>query len=142
MRVLRHNGHVVKFYDSPEDMTMRRYQRFSKFVMIDAGVGSDFNDFNLRSQKVIKLLKQDLKKEALIEFNNRFQMVYNAFEEYSPKHRALAILVHSIDDKVYANNDYGADTLDEIIDKLEEIGVTQKQAKETVDEVKKKLKKN
>lgn len=136
MRVVKVGESVVEFFDSPDEMPMRRYQRFNKFVMIDNEVGSNFEDYNRRTMKGIELLKKNLVTEAIQEFSNRRQMVFNSFEGYSPKGRALAILVHSIDGDVF--NDYSKGSLDKIEDKLNEIGFSYKLTEETVREVKKK----
>ncbi len=128
---------VVEFYNSAELIPMKRYQRFNKFLMIDNDVGSDFADFNKRSVKAIEYLKKGMKEDAVLELENRRQMVYNAYMEYSPKNRALAILVKSINGEECT--DYSSDGLDEIIDKLDKLGFTYKQVQDTVDEVKKKI---
>lgn len=130
----------VVFFDSPEDLPFRRYQRFNKFLMIENEIGSDFADFDKRTEKAIRLLSQGMVKEAKQELVNRRQLVFNAFSEYSPKGRALAILVKSINGIEY--HDFTKDGLDLIIDKLNEIGFSQKESTETVEKVKKKSKKN
>lgn len=136
MREIEVKGHKVKIYDSAERMTMKRYQRFNKFLMIDNEVGSDFTDFNTRLSKAIQFLKKGMRDEGVAELENWRQMVYNAFTEYSPKSMALALLVHSIDDEVYT--DISASSLQKVLDRLEEIGFTQEQALQNIDEVKKK----
>lgn len=137
MRKANFNNHEIVFYDSPEDLPLNRYQRFNKFLMIDNEVGSDFEDYVQRTRRAIEFLNFGQYKEAAQEISNRAQMVFNAFEEYVPRNRALAILVYSIDGKVCS--DYTKTGLDEIIEKLDEIGFTKKQAQQTVQEVKKKI---
>ncbi len=131
------NGHIVVTFNDPEELPMRRYQRFNKFLMIANEVGSTFEDFNQRDAKAYAFLKNGLFPEAMQELKNRSQCVYNAFMEYSPKGRAMAILVHSIDDKIYTG--HSSSTIDEILDKLEEIGLSYKQSNEIVNEAKKKI---
>ena len=135
MRSEKIGNHTIQFFDSAENMPMKRYQKFNKFLAKDNEIGSDFSDFNQRSLKAIEYLKKDMKDEAVKELENRRMMVFNAFKEYSPKHNSLAILVHSIDGQIYT--DVSTDGLQEIIDKLDEIGFTQEQVKETVSQVKK-----
>ncbi len=137
MRETEINGHIVLTYNDPENLTMRRYQRFNKFLMIDNEVGSSFEDYNKRSEKLVGFLTAGLNKEALQELKNRNQMVYNAFMEYSPRGRAMAILVYSIDGEVY--EDFSSSGIDRILDKLEKIGLSQKQATTIVFETKKKI---
>lgn len=136
MRTIEIGKHKVEVFDSAEMMPMKRYQRFNKFLMIDNEVGSDFADFNKRSSKAIELLKKGLLDEAVKELDNRRQMVYNAFMGYSPKGRAMAIMVHSIDGEVFT--DYSKGGLDKVIDRLDEIGFTYALTDETVRDVKKK----
>lgn len=140
MRIIEHKKHKIEIYNSAEDMPIKRYQRFNKMLMIDNEVGSSFQDFDARSLKAIEYLKKGLMNEAIQELENRRQMVYNAFMEYSPKGRALAILIHSIDGEVY--KDFSADSLDRVLDKLDKIGFSHTQSEETVAEVKKKSKWN
>lgn len=136
MRVLDVNGHKVEIYDTAEKMTMKRYQRFNKFLMIDNEVGNDFADFNQRLAKAIAYLKKGMQSEGVAELENWRQMVYNAFTEYSPKGMALALLVHKIDGEVY--DDMTASGLQNILNRLEEIGFTEEGATNTVADVKKK----
>lgn len=137
MKTTEINGVIVKTYDNPEELPMRRYQRFNKFLMIENEVGSTFEDYKKRSEQEIAYLRNGMIQEAIQELSNRTQMVYNAFMEYSPKGRAMAILVHSIGGTIY--KDYTASGLDAILDDLENIGLSQKIATEIVDETKKKI---
>lgn len=140
MKHLNVNGREIQIYNSAEVMPMKRYQRFNKFLMIDNEVGSDFEDFNRRSSKAIEFFKKKMIEEGIKELESRRQMVYNSFMEYSPKGRAFAILVHSIDGIVC--NDYSKEGLDEVLKKLDSIGISQLEVVDTVGEVKKKSKKN
>lgn len=136
MKKVNIGNHEIKFFDTAENMTMKRYQRFNKFLMIDNEVGSDFADFDSRLKKATKFLSKGMQGEAVKELENLRQMVFNSFMEYSPKNMALALLVQSIDGEEC--KDISGGGLTEILDKLEEIGVTQALANATVQEVKKK----
>lgn len=140
MELVEINGHKIEFYNSPEKLSMRRYRRFNKFLMIDNEVGSDFEDYNRRTLKTIEFLKKDLRKEAIQELSNRRQMVWNAFTEYSPKDQALAITVYSIDGEI--QKDFSQHGLEAIIDRLDEIGFSKENVDNTLRKVKKKSKKN
>lgn len=137
MKTIEFEGHKVEIYNSPEDMPMKRYNRFNKFLMIDNEVGFSFEDYNKRSAKTYSFMKRGMNKEAMQELKNRNQMVFNAFMEYNPKGRAMAILVHSINNTVF--RDYSGDGLDKVLDELEKIGFAQRIASQTVDEAKKKI---
>ena len=134
-RYTNYKMNIASFAPS-EKMTMKRYQRFNKFLMVDNEVGSDFADFNTRISKVIQFLKKGMRTDAVKELDNFRQMVYNSFMEYSPKGYALALLVHKIDGVEYT--DITAGGLKKVLEKLEEAGVTQEEAIKKVREVKKK----
>ena len=140
MKTIEIGEHKIEMWESAEQMTMKRYHRFNKFLMIDNEVGSDFTDYNKRTEKAIQFLKNKMVEEALKELDNRRMLVFNSFSGYQPKGRALAIMVKSIDGEEF--KDFSSSTLDKILDKIEEIEMSQTQAKEIVDEVKKKSKKN
>jgi len=136
MKKIKLENEVVEFYDSPETMSIERYQKFNKFIMIDNEVGSSISDYDKRMQKAIKFVSSDLKKEALQELENNRQNVYNCLNEYTPRNKAVALLVKSIGKKKYKKIDSG--TLKEIEYELDRIGFTKKMMDEVIDEVKKK----
>jgi len=129
-------SHSVEFYDSPETLPIIRYQKFNKFLMIDNEVGSSISDYDKRMQKAIKFLNSDLKPEALKELENNRQNVFNCLSEYTPRNKALVVLVKSIDGKKYHGID--SETLKEVELDLDRIGFTKKMMDEVIDEVKKK----
>jgi len=130
------NEHKIEFFDTPEKLPIKRFQKFNKFFMIGLEVGSDFTDYQRRTSSAIEYLKKDEKDLAIKELNNREQMIWNLFSEYSPSGMALAVLVKSINGVEY--KDYDEENLEKILDKLEECGYSQENLKETIDEVKKK----
>ena len=137
METIKLGKNTVEIYNGAENLPIRRYQKFNKFLLNDNQVGSDFSDFEKRTARSIEFLKKGMQNEAINELENRRLMVYNAFMEYTPKGKALAILVHKINDVVFT--DYSDETLEHIINELDRIGFTKKQLDEKTDEVKKKL---
>ena len=129
-------NNTVKFYDSPENLTIRRHQAFNKYLMIDNEVGSSIADYDKRMQKAIRFLNSDLKTEAAKELENNRQNVYNCLTEYVPKGKALAILVKSINGKKF--HDIESETLKQIESELNRIGFTHKMMEDAISEVKKK----
>lgn len=126
----------IVFYNNFESLPIKRYQRFNKYLMISNEVGSDFNDYDKRMMRTNEFLNKKMYDDALKELTNMRQMVWNAYTEYSPNGMALAILVHSINGQVYT--DYSDDGLQEVLDKLDEIGYGKDKGVETISEVKKK----
>jgi hypothetical protein len=128
--------HTVEFYDSPENLSIKRYQLFNKYLMIDNEVGSSIADYDKRMSKAVRFLKSDMKKEAIKELENNRQNVFNALSKYSPKNKALTVLVKSIDNREFKN--VNSETLKEIEDKLDAIGFSRKVMDEVIAHTKKK----
>jgi len=132
------NGkHQIKFYDSPkDDLTIRRYAKFNKHMMVKSQVGNTMDDYMNRHGRAIAYIDAEDNKSAKTELINQQQCVFNALEEYTPEGMGLAVLVHSIDGVEYSG--YDDDTLNGIIDKLSEVGFTQAMMERTLKDVKKK----
>jgi hypothetical protein len=133
-------NNTVEFYSSSVDLPILRFQAFQKHMMISNEVGSTFEDYDMRTVKTYEFLSKGMAKEALIELNNRRQMVYNAFNENSPRGTALALLVKSIDGELM--HDYSEMGISKILKRLDEIGFTAEMMYKTTSEVKKKSKRN
>lgn len=138
MRTIHTNNgkHKVVIFDSSKQLTPRRYQKYNKHEMISLGVGENIGDYNNRMSKAIGYVKSEDHKSALAELTNQQQCLYNALEEYSPSNLAFAVLVHSIDGEVFKL--YDEDSLEIVIDKLDEIGFTKEDLLSNLAEVKKK----
>lgn len=108
--------------------------------MIAMQVGDSYEDYMNRCAREIGYLRSEQYDAAIVELNNRHQMVFNAMQEYQPKGMALAVLVYSIDGQVYSK--YDEDTLNEIQDDLDRIGFSKDQMDDTLSEVKKNSKKS
>lgn len=126
----------IEFYTNPEELPIRRFQKFNKNMMIDVEVGTTFEDYDERTFKVVAFLRKGMVDDAVKELENRRQTVFNAFEEYSPKHYALALMVKSIDG--IECKDMSEEGLDLILDKLNNSGYSEKQLNEDLAKVKKK----
>jgi len=137
MREYKNKKHIVLFYDSEQDLPIRQYQKFNKNLMISSEVGNTITDFDQRETKINKFLKAGLAKEALQEQQNKRQCFYNAIQEYSPSNIATAYLVYSINGRCYTKKDEQG--IKQILDKLDEIGFSERASKEVNREVKKKL---
>lgn len=90
------NNNTLKLYDSIDDLPIRRYHKFNKLMLIDAGVGSDVQSINQHIDTLKKLVFKDRKDEALTLLDNIRQSFYLIAEEISPRHLAFAVLIKSI----------------------------------------------
>lgn len=128
--------HKVELYDSIQNLSIGRFQRFNKYQMVAIEIGSNFQDYDKRTEKTYKFLQQGMVAEAIQELNNRRQTVFNAYNEFQPTGKSLAVLVKKIDDRAY--QDYSSNALDKIVERLDEIGFTYEMLVNTLNEVKKK----
>ena len=127
----------VIFYDDAENLPVRRFYKFNKYLMLSADVGSSISDYDMRMKRAIVYLNSDDIGNAKKELTNHRQTFYNAITEYSPEGYALACLVKEIDGKVYPHR-LTSNDLDEIIDKLTDKGYSIKELQEDLEDVKKK----
>lgn len=118
MKALIINGKKVRLYESIDEMPIVNFQKYNKYLLIDAGIGSDDNDIDSHMVKIARYIKKDDKKSALQELQNLRQNLYMVNSELSPKYLAFAALVHSIDDT--ATTDLSDEGLKEVLAKLKE----------------------
>lgn len=90
-------GHKVRMYEGIDEMPIVRFQKFQKYVLIDAGIGGDIASFDQRCAKVRGYLAQGKPDLAAQELENLRQCIAFIQGEINPGHRAFATLVESID---------------------------------------------
>lgn len=135
MKTIDTGKHVIKLYDSVDELPISAYQRYNKFLLIDAGIGSSVDDLDSHIVKLAKLIGTNEREKAAQELQNMRQNLYMINSKISPKYLAFAALVYSVDDKkIEAVSD---DDYHELLVKIQEIphGLLTK----TLDWLKKKL---
>jgi len=90
---------MIEYYDSIEELPVKRFHKFNKYMLIDSGIGSDLNDVNEHIDKVARYIKFDT-KAARTELENLRQSLYLIAEGTNVKHLSFAILIYSIDSRV------------------------------------------
>lgn len=105
--------------------------------MIANEIGNDFQDYNQRTEKALAFLYKGMVKEAIDELNNRQMLVFNAYNEASPNLYCFAVAVKRIDSTMY--EDFAPDSLEQIIEHLDRIGLTNNDALLKLKEIKKKI---
>jgi len=125
----------VVVYDSINEMPISRYSDFQRGLMIDAQIGSTIQDFDLIFNKAIKFIDGEKYKDAVQALLNVRQGVYLAQQGESPTNYAFAALVTSIDG--VRITDYSDVGLKEILERLNELGLTQDKLNEVLEDVKK-----
>lgn len=135
MKTLKLGKHTIEQYDSIDELPMARYQKFSKFMLVDAGLGSDIDHFAEHANRIAAFIRADRKEDALKEIRNMVQCVNLICNEVSPAFLAYASLIKSIDGEAF--DDLSEDGLLKVKDKLADVPFVDLFAK--LGEVKKKL---
>ena len=100
MKVVCIKGKVLKLYDSIYEMPIVNFQKYNRYLLIDAGLGSDVDDIDAHIVKIAKLIKAKDENSALQELQNMRQCLHLINSNISPKYMAFAALIHSINGKV------------------------------------------
>lgn len=138
MKTIDTGKHVIKLYDSVDELPIGAYQRYNKFLLIDAGIGSSIDDFDAHIVKLAKLIGNNEREKAAQELQNMRQNLYMINANISPKYMAFAALVYSIDGQkieAVSDDDYG-----ELLAKIREM--PHSLLTNTLDWLKKKLQTN
>lgn len=137
MKILENNGHKVALYASAEEMPIKRYNKFQKYLLVESGVGSDVESAGRHLSKLFEFIGGSMKDESLVEAKNLFYNFYMIQQEENLPAMALACLVASIDEEPVV--DLSEENLKVIVEKLSFFGFTQKEVKARIDEIKKKI---
>lgn len=116
MRTLDLNGMEIKIYDDIDELPIINFQKYNKYIMLDAGLGSDVDSIDRHIVNIAKLINANDKKKAMQELQNMRQNMYLIVNELSPKYMAFASLIHSIDGQVVT--DLSDSNLKSIIERI------------------------
>lgn len=97
MKTIKIGNHSIEQYESIEELPMARYQKFNKYLLIDAGLGSDVEKFSEHANRVAAYIRSSNSNLALKELRNMVQCVSLVMSEVSPAFMAFIALVKSID---------------------------------------------
>lgn len=99
MKQVKIGKHSVVIFDNIEELPIRRFHKYNKMLLIDAGIGSDLTDLDTHIARTIAFIQTDKADEAVKEMNNLRQNIYFVHTGVSPRMLAFATLVKSIDGK-------------------------------------------
>lgn len=118
MKEIAIKGHIIKLYDSIDEMPILNFQKYNKFILIDSGLGSDIDSIDSHLVNLAKLIKTDRVK-ASKELQNLRQTMHMIVSGISPKYLAFAALIYSIDGEILT--DLSDDGLKNALNKLNNI---------------------
>ena len=68
------NGHKVIFYDSVEDLPVTQFHRYSKYLLVEGGIGDTIQDIDRHITRIINFLNDT--KKAYQEILNLQQCLF------------------------------------------------------------------
>ena len=89
MKTVKIGERTVEIYDAIDELPMLRFHKYNKMLLVDAGIGSDLQDFDTHIEKAIRYARSKTPELAAIELDNMRQNVYFIQTGISPKHLAL-----------------------------------------------------
>lgn len=99
MRQVKIGKKLVEIYDSIDELPIKRFHKFNKYVLVDSGVGSDLSDINDHINRTLGFVNKSDKDNAVKQLENLRQCLYLISQETNIKHLSFMILVKSIDGK-------------------------------------------
>lgn len=99
MRTLKIGGKTLEIYDSIDELPIRRFHKFNKYMLVDSGIGSDLNSINDHIAKTKAYISKSDNKKAFTQLENLRQSLYLISQETSIKHLSFVALIKSVDGK-------------------------------------------
>ena len=136
------SGHKIELFNSIHELPMKRSHAFTKYLGMDADIGSDMNAVAKHYEKLFmfsnnpKEMKAELQKEAY----NLYFFWFLILENVNPQYLSFACMVSKIDEKEY--NDLTEEGLQKVVEALYETGLTAGELGDWMDALKKNLKMN
>lgn len=135
MKTLEVGQHKLVYYESVDELPMSRYQKFSKYLLVDAGLGADAEHFTEHVDRACAFIRSNQLDNAQKELTNMTQGIQLILAELSPAFLAFAALLYSVDGEEIT--DVSDEGLTRITEKLSDIPAGVMFTK--LDEIKKKL---
>lgn len=137
MRTIQLRNKKLEVYDSIDELPITRFHAFNRYLLIDAGIGSNLQDFDNHLLTLLKYLEAGDADKAKKEAMNIRQNIAFVFEGVSPKMNAFVPLIRSIDGKPL--DDLSEESVRSVLAMLNGEDVPASTVGRWVDEAKKKL---
>lgn len=131
------NGTKIEFYSSMDELTIRRYTYFQKYLALESGIGSNIESILSRCNKIRAYCEEDKKKDAVQEVENLKEACLSIINGVPYNTLAFACLVATIGGQLA--KDVTESGLHTTVEQLTELDILNSQIEDTVSDVKKKL---
>lgn len=90
-------GKTVEIYDAIDELPIRRFHKFNKYMLVDSGIGSDLNDIDQHIYKISKFIDMNDSNNAKLQLENLRQSLFMISQENNVRHMSFVTLIKSID---------------------------------------------
>lgn len=129
------NGHKLVFYDGVEDLPIVQFHRYSKFLLVESGIGDNINDIDKHITRILNFFND--KKKMQQELMNLRQCLYVIATEQDLHNKATLCLVRSVDGKVWEDfSDSGLEELYKMVNgaSVKDLDTIAAQVRDAIDE--------
>lgn len=129
------NGHKLVFYDGVEDLPIVQFHRYSKFLLVESGIGDNINDIDKHITRILNFFND--KKKMQQELMNLRQCLYVIATEQDLHNKATLCLVRSVDGKVWEDfSDSGLEELYKMVNgaSVKDLDTIAVQVRDAIDE--------
>jgi hypothetical protein len=113
-------------FESIDDLPVANFSALNKYMMIDGGIGSDFDDID-RIHLTTLYKVADNPEKLRKELQNFRQLIFNLCAGVNIRGLAFACLIHSVNGEQMT--DLSDSTLKEIMQRLSDAGLTEADVK-------------
>lgn len=117
MRTENINGHTLVLYNGIDEMPILNYQKYNKYLLVDAGIGPSVEAIDEKVVMLAKHINAGDKKAAIDELTNLRLSLFMAQNEISPRLMSLIAMCYSIDGEVIT--DYSDENIKVLLAKLQ-----------------------
>lgn len=97
MKKVKLGKHLCEIYDAIDELPMARFHKYNKYLLIDAGIGSDLSDIDRHIERAAMFIRNGNNDHAATELANLRQNVFFVMSGLSPRCLAFCVLVKSMD---------------------------------------------
>lgn len=130
------NKHKFAFYDGIDTMPIKQFHLYSKYVLVEGGIGDSISDIDTHIGKIMELIKANQGEKALKACLNLRQGMYMVLNGLDIHNKATLCLTKSVDGKDWTDwSESGLQSLYELIEegKVKDIEEIRKEIGEKLD---------
>lgn len=128
-------GHKLVFYDSVEDLPIVQFHKYSRYLLVESGIGDNINDIDKHITRILNFFND--KKKMQQELMNLRQCLYVIATEQDLHNKATLCLVRSVDGKVWGDfSDSGLEELYKMVNgaSVKDLDTIAAQVRDAIDE--------